>query len=153
LVAWNNTNPATSTGFQAYNFDSGPWMTGSGSVGAFRLTGTPVVNDLVTLTSLTTAFDPMPVTGGPAGTLRITAEFLNTSSQAIGLLFAQVAELSGDNLLLNADHVPGGTGSRLTPSGTAGTALTPGSARTFGFVIGLGRQEPFTFSVNLLGEH
>ena len=63
----------------------------------------PVVNKVVALVNLTTAFDSASVSGGPAGTFRITAEFTNTSNQAIANPFAEVVELTGGNLLLNAD--------------------------------------------------
>jgi hypothetical protein len=38
-VVWNNS---TDTGVNAYRFDSDPWTTLNGSLGAFRITATPV---------------------------------------------------------------------------------------------------------------
>ena len=112
----------------------------------------PVVNDLVSLANLTTAFDPSPVQGGPAGIFRITAEFTNTSNQAIVNSFVEVVELTGGNLLLNADGGAGGVGARVTFSKSESTAFLPGATETFEFVIGLQKQEPFTFFVSLLGD-
>jgi hypothetical protein len=112
----------------------------------------PVVNDLVAVGNLTTDFDPSPVPGGPAGTFRIAAEFINTSNQAIVNPFAEVVELSGGNLLLNADGGAGGVGARLTSSNGSSTSIEAGTSSTFEFLIGLRQQEPFTFLVNMLGE-
>ena len=64
----------------------------------------------------------------------------------------EVVELTGGNLLLNANGGAGGVGARLTPSGSATTPFQPGASGTFEFLIGLQRQEPFAFLVNMLGE-
>jgi hypothetical protein len=112
----------------------------------------PVVNDLVVLANVNTAFDATPVPAGPAGTFRLTAEFTNTSTQPIGHRFAEVVELTGGNLLLNADGGAGGVGARLTSPESARRPLLPGATETFEFVIGLQESEPFSFFVNLLGE-
>jgi hypothetical protein len=112
----------------------------------------PVVNDLVALGNLTTSFDPAPPPGGSAGTFRITAHFTNTSTQAILHPFVEVVELTGGNLLLNANGDPGGVGARLTLPNSANTPIEPGASSTFEFLIGLQQQQPFTFFVNMLGE-
>jgi hypothetical protein len=112
----------------------------------------PLVNNLVALASMSTAFDPTPVPGGPAGTFRATTRFTNTSNQVIVKPFVEVVELTGGNLLLNANGGAGGVGARLTPPGGATTPFQPGASGTFEFLIGLRRQEPFTFLVNMLGE-
>ena len=112
----------------------------------------PVVNDLVALANVKTDFDPTPVPNGLAGTFRITAEFTNTSTQVIGHRFAEVVELAGKNLLLNADGGTGGVGARLTIPSSASTPLLPGATETVEFVIGLQLQEPFTFLVNMIGD-
>ena len=111
----------------------------------------PIVNDLVALANITTAFDPSPVPGGPAGTFHITADFTNTSNQAIVHPFVEVVELTGENLLLNADGGAGGVGARVTPPNSATTPFEPGTNSTFEFLIGLQQREPFTFFVNMLG--
>ena len=100
---------------------------------------------------MSTDFDPTPVPGGPAGTFRITADFTNTSNQAIVNPFVEVVELTGGNLLLNADGGAGGVGARLTLPDSATTLFQPGASSTFEFLIGLQQQEPFTFFVNMLG--
>jgi hypothetical protein len=112
----------------------------------------PVLNDLVVLANVSTAFDATPVPSGPAGTFRITAEFINMSTLPIGHRFAEVAEITAGNLLLNADGGAGGVGARVTFPGIASRPLLPGATETFEFVIGLQKQEPFTFLVSLLGE-
>jgi hypothetical protein len=112
----------------------------------------PVVNNLVALANLSTDFDSTTIPGGAAGTFHITAEFVNTSNEAIVHPFAEVVELSGGNLLLNADGGAGGVGARVTLPDSASNPLLPGAAETFEFVIGLQSQEPFTFFVNMLGD-
>jgi hypothetical protein len=112
----------------------------------------PVVNDLLALANMSTAFDPTPVPGGPAGVFRITADFANTSSLAIIHPFAEVIELTGENLLLNADGGTGGVGARLTLPDSATAPFQPGANSTFEFLIGLQQRQPFSFFVNLLGE-
>ena len=112
----------------------------------------PVVNEFVALANITTAFDPSPVPSGPAGTFHITADFTNTSNQAIVHPFVEVVELSGENLLLNADGGAGGVGARLTLPHSPTTSFQPGASSTFEFLIGLQQREPFTFFVNMLGE-
>ena len=115
------------------------------------LTGRVVVNDLVTLSPLVTSFNPAPVDGGPAGTFTITATFTNTSSTVIHDPIFLVTQLSGGNLLLNADGGPGGVGALLTPDVGADTILSPGESVATAFVIGLQVPTGFTFFVDLLG--
>jgi hypothetical protein len=110
----------------------------------------PVINDLVAAGNVTTDFDPAPVSGAPAGTFRIIAEFTNTSSHPIRHRFAEVIEPGGGNLLLNADGGPGGVGARLAPSRSR--ELQPGATETYEFLIGLQTQDQFTFVVNMLGD-
>jgi hypothetical protein len=112
----------------------------------------PIVNDLVALANVSTNWDSTPVPGGPAGTFRITAEFTNTSNQAIVHPFAEVVELTGGNLLLNADGGAGGVGARVTSSDSVSNPFLPRATDTLEFLIGLQKQEPFTFFVNMLGE-
>jgi hypothetical protein len=110
-----------------------------------------VVNGMVTQAPLITSFDPTPAPGGPAGTFTIRATFTNTSSASIGNPFFQVQELSGGNLLLNADFGAGGVGATLTPNVGPDGALSPGEFMTVNFVIGLQERRRFTFFVDLLG--
>jgi hypothetical protein len=111
----------------------------------------PIINDLVAVANMTTDFDPTPVPDGPAGTFHITADFTNTSGQAIVNPFAEVVELSGGNLLLNADGGAGGVGARVSV-GNSGPLSLPGTTETFEFLIGLQSRDPFTFFVNVLGD-
>ena len=115
------------------------------------LTGRVVVNDLVTLSSLATSFDPTPVDGAPAGTFTITATFTNTSSTVIHDPIFLVTQLSGGNQLLNADGGPGGVGALLTPNVGADGILSPDESFTTAFGIGLQVHAFFTFFVDLLG--
>jgi hypothetical protein len=119
-------------------------------IGAFEFF--PIVNDLVALVGdVDTAFDPTPVANGPAGTFTITATFTNTSDTPLRFPFFSVSQLTGDNLVLNADGAPGGVGATVTPE-VAGDVLAPGAEVTAEFVIGLQEQAPFTFFVNVFGE-
>ena len=89
--------------------------------------------------------------GGPAGTFTITATFTNTSDTPLRFPFFSVSQLTGDNLVLNADGAPGGVGATVTPE-VAGDVLAPGASMTGEFVIGLQEQERFTFFVDVFGE-
>jgi hypothetical protein len=109
------------------------------------------IGGLVALSPVETTFDPMPVSGGPAGTFTITATFTNTSSTPIHHLLFRVAQLSGGNLLLNADGGPGGVGALLTPDVGSDVILSPNESFTTAFVIGLHLRRQFTFFVDLLG--
>ena len=119
-------------------------------IGAFEFF--PVVNDFVTLDpALETAFDPTPVLGGPAGTFTITATFTNTSDTPLRFPFFTVTELSGDNVLRNADEGAMGVGATV-PLVVEGEVLAPGETVAVDFLIGLQAQEPFRFFVDLFGE-
>jgi hypothetical protein len=111
----------------------------------------PIINGMVDFQVLNTSFDPSPFPGAPSGTLLITARLVNTSNQAMAYPFAQVQELSGGNVLLNAEGGPGGVGARLTPPGNASTDLKPGASSVFQFLLGIQQPQPLTFFVNVLG--
>ncbi len=129
---------------------------GNGSVicdiGAVEFIPSEVVNQLMTLASLTQTRSQAAVPGGPAGTMTIRATFENTSSIPIGVPFFVVAELSGGNLLLNAEGSPGGVGARLTPDVGADRLLGPGESFTAEFVIGLQSRSRFRFFVDVWGQ-
>ena len=119
-------------------------------IGAFEFF--PAVNDFVTLDpALETTFDPTPVMDGPAGQFTITATFTNTSATPLHFPFFTVTELSGDNLLLDADEGVQGVGATV-PLVMADEVLAPGATVTVEFVIGLQEQAPFTFFVDLFAE-
>jgi YVTN family beta-propeller protein len=82
----------------------------------------------------------------------ITATFTNISGRAIGLPFFEVVSLTGDNLLDNADHAPGGVGATLTPDVGDDAVLSPGESRTVTFAIRLATRKPFEFFVNVRGQ-
>ena len=62
-----------------------------------------------------------------------------------------MTELSGDNLLLNADEGTQGVGATVTPN-VGDQVLSPGETVQVDFVIGLQTPTPFTFFVDLFGE-
>jgi hypothetical protein len=102
-----------------------------------------VLDDLITLGEVTTE------TRGDE--FHITATFTNTSGAAIGNPFFEVTELTGGNLLVNADAGPGGTGATLSPDVGDGI-LSPGEPTTVTFVIDLESPEEFRFFVSVRGE-
>ncbi len=112
----------------------------------------PLINDLVSVGNITTAFDPTPLSNAPAGTFSITAEFINSSAESIFHHFAEVSEISGGDLLLNADGGAGGVGAQLTPAQNPDSSLAPGASEIVQFAIGLQAREPFTFFVNIRGD-
>jgi hypothetical protein len=110
------------------------------------------VNNLVTLDpDLDTSFSPTPVPDAPAGTFTIGATFTNTSGTPLRFPFFTVTELSGGNLLLNADEGHRGVGATVTPN-VGDQVLSPGETVNVDFVIGLQTSRPFTFFVDLFGE-
>jgi hypothetical protein len=118
-------------------------------IGAFEFF--PIVNDVVTLAhALDTAFDRPPVPGTPAGTFTITATFTNTSNTPLRFPFFTVTELSGVNLVLNADEEVQGVGATVTPE-VEDDVIAPGET-VVDFVIGLQARKHFPFLVDLFGE-
>ena len=112
-----------------------------------------VVNDLVLLSSLETSYDPAPAANAPAGIFTVKATFTSRdSSPEIENPFFYVAELTGDNLLLNADGCSGGKGAILTPDVDDDNPLSPGESFTVEFTIGLKEAKAFRFFVDLLEE-
>jgi hypothetical protein len=111
-----------------------------------------VVNQQVTVLSMTHERNRTPVPGGPAGTMTIRATFQNWSVAPIGAPFFQVAELTGGNLLLNADGGPAGVGGRLKADVGPDELLSPGESFTTEFVIGLQNGSRFRFLVDVWGQ-
>ena len=119
-------------------------------IGAFEFF--PVVNNLVILDpALDTSFNPTPVPNAPAGTFTIGAVFTNTSGTLLRFPFFTVTELSGDNVLLNAEERPRGVGATVTPN-VGDQVLSPGETVQVDFLIGLQTSTPFTFFVDLFAE-
>src|SRR4030095_8515745 len=98
---------------------------------------TPIMNDLISLSSSATSFDPTPVPNAPAGTFVISSTFTNISQTEIGRLFLRVTELSGGNLLLNAEEGPAGVGARVMPDVGSDGTLSPSEFFTVEVVGGL----------------
>jgi hypothetical protein len=121
-------------------------------IGAVEFIPAKVVNQLVTLVSLTQTRSQAAVPGGPAGTMTIQATFRNTSSTPVDVPFFVVAELSEGNLLLNADGGPGGVGAKLTAEVGADKLLEPGESFTAEFLVGLQSRSRFRFFVDLWGQ-
>ena len=125
-----------------------------------------VINDRLSLLDTKTNFSPTPVQGGPRGTFTITATFQNRSTDNVAQVAFQVAQITGGNLLLNADGGLGGFGSTLTvplpftgdysdgvlsPAQTLEDVQIPGDKFTIAFKIGLASRNKFEFFVNALG--
>ena len=104
----------------------------------------PDVGGLVTMSGVTTSCCD-------SSQFVITATFTNTSQVSIAGFFFEVGQLTGGNLLLNADGGPGGVRATLTPDAGDGT-LSPGESVTTEFVIGLSSQARFSFWVYPRGE-
>jgi CSLREA domain-containing protein len=123
-------------------------------IGAFEFGAIPpkIVNNLMSLASKpVTSLSTAPTPDGPAGTFFVTAMFTNTSTIPIRRPFFQVIELSGGNVLLNADSGTG-VGAILTPDVGPDRILAPGESVTAEFRIGLQTLSPFTFFVDVMAE-
>ena len=102
-----------------------------------------VLDDLITLGDVATE------TRGDE--FHITAIFANTSETTIGNPFFEVTDLTGDNLLVNADAGPGGPGATLSPDVGDGI-LSPDESVTVTFRVRLQTQNPFQFFVAFHGD-
>jgi probable HAF family extracellular repeat protein len=142
---------AEATGINAAGQIIGHYDDGAGVRHGFLAIPKPVVNDLVNLAQITSSFYPTPVPGGPAGTYTIRATFKNVSASPIDGPVFKVKQLSGENLLLNADGGPGGVGALLVPDVGSDANLSPNESLTATFVIGLHARRSFTFLVDILG--
>jgi hypothetical protein len=103
----------------------------------------PIVEDLVTMSDLVTSCCVGP-------DFSITATFTNVSGTAIPSPFFDVVEITGGNLLSNADDGPGGEGATLTPDVSDGV-LSPKESVTVTFVIRLLTRDRFWFLVRKRG--
>ncbi|MBV7327384.1 hypothetical protein KFU94_03820 [Chloroflexi bacterium TSY] len=76
------------------------------------------VNFLLSLERRDTMLNPEPVPLGPSGTYTISTTFHNIGTAALTDLYFEVIELTGGNILLNADDEPGDVGAILSvPAG------------------------------------
>jgi hypothetical protein len=103
----------------------------------------PVLDDLITQGDVTTQTDGRRHV--------ITATHTNTSTTTVKNPFFEVTELTGANLLLNADGGRGGVGATLSPDVGNGL-LSPGESMTVSFEIRLLPQKPLRFRVTLHGD-
>jgi hypothetical protein len=117
-----------------------------------------VVNDLVSFEPITSSFtttsDTSGCPSGFVGRFDFDAKLTNISGSSLSSLLTQVATLTGDNLLQNADTGPGRVGSRLTvpkKDDFADGVLSSGEFVDVPFVICLKQRQPFEFFVNILG--
>lgn len=113
-----------------------------------------IINTHLSLIETKTKPDSKPVEGGPFGTFTITAIFKNTSEDNLTELAFQVIQLTGGNLLLNADGHVGGVGNTLTVPFTGDYSdgvLSPGENFIVDFIIGLASPNKFIFLVDALG--
>ena len=81
----------------------------------------------------------------------ITATFTNTSATTVKNPFFEVTELTGRNVLLNADEGRGRVGVTLSPDVGDGV-LSPAESMTVTFRIRLRTQNPFQFFVAFHGD-
>jgi hypothetical protein len=98
------------------------------AVSTLAVVPTPVVNELISLSSSVTSFDQAPLPDAPAGTFGIASIFTNSSETEIVRPFVRVTELSGGNLLLNAEEGPAGVGARVIPDVGPDGILSPGES-------------------------
>jgi hypothetical protein len=112
------------------------------------------------------AFEPIPSTfaftpdatgcpGGEVGTFRFEARLTNIRERSLSDLVIAVIELTGLNLLQNADSGPGGVGTNMTvprQEGFSDGVLRPHEFVDVPFIICLLQQEPFRFFVDVLGK-
>lgn len=105
---------------------------------------------------VSTGFNRVPCAlAGPAGTLTISAAFKNTSTDTISRPFFRVRDLTGGNVLCNADGGPGGPGATLTVplnDKLRNRKLDPGESFHIEFDIGLAGTKKFTFLVDIFDD-
>ncbi|MFC1996053.1 choice-of-anchor Q domain-containing protein [Chloroflexota bacterium] len=120
----------------------------------FEVSEPELINDLLNQDAVSTSYERKSAPNAPKGIYTISSTFSNLSSTAIEDIHFLVTELSGGNLLLNADDGPGGVGATLTvPPEALGDngLLDPGESFTVEFEIGLQRRRGFSFFVDAYG--
>lgn len=117
-----------------------------------------IVNDHVTFEPIESTFIFAPDTTrcptGFVGTFSFEAKLTNTSTSSLSNLIVEVTELTGGNLLQNADGGPEGVGAHLTVprrDGFTNGILSPDEFVDVPFLICLTEREPFRFMVDVLG--
>lgn len=112
------------------------------------------INVQLANTDGSTSYNPTPVADAPAGVFTINATFENISSTELEDLTFVVTQLTGGNLLLNADGGPDGVGARksVLPAALGSDGiLSPNEEFDEVFEIGLQQQQRFTFLVDVYG--
>jgi hypothetical protein len=102
-----------------------------------------ILDDLIALTDVTSETRD--------GHQLITASLTNTSTTPVKNPFFEVTELTGGNVLVNADGGPGDVGATLSPDVGDGI-LAPGEPMRVTFRVRLQSQEPFGFFVQFHGD-
>ncbi|HWP93164.1 MAG TPA: Ig-like domain-containing protein [Thermodesulfobacteriota bacterium] len=117
-----------------------------------------IVNDLVTFNPIKSTFrttsDTSGCPSGFVGKFSFESRLTNISDSSLSDLTVQVAELTNENLLQNANGGPDGVGAILTvPSVSAYSdgILSPEESVDVPFVICLKNKNPFRFFVDVLG--
>lgn len=122
------------------------------------LAGQQIVNSFVTFEPLgstfATTFDTAGWPANFAGKFGFNARLLNVSGSSLSKLSAELAVLTGENLLQNADGGPAGVGATLTVPKTGNFSdgvLSPGEFVDVPFSICLKNTVGFNFLVDVLG--
>jgi hypothetical protein len=124
----------------------------------FRPESVPI-NELVSFDPLPSsfAFTPAP-TGcgeGYVGEFRFEARLTNIRERVLSDLVIAVTELTGFNVLQNADTGPAGVGANVTvprQDGFSDGVLSPNESVDVPFIICIFQRRPFTFVVDVLGK-
>jgi hypothetical protein len=102
--------------------------------------------------ALGTKGEALPMPEGPAGPCTIPTAGTNTRApHRLLFSFFTVTELSGNNVLLNADERTMGVGATVL-LGEEGEVLAPDQTVAVDFVIGLQERVPFQFFVELFAK-
>lgn len=100
----------------------------------------PSVNHRLKLESSNGSYDPTPQDNAPAGVYTIEATYTNVTEVQLSDLYFTVANLTGSNVLLNADGSPAGNNARISvPAAALGEdeLLHVNESFTISFEIGL----------------
>ncbi|MBP7962924.1 MAG: DUF11 domain-containing protein [Caldilineaceae bacterium] len=114
----------------------------------------PSVNHRLKLTGSTTIYDPTPQANAPAGVYHVTATFTNVTEITLEDLSFVVVNLTGGNMLLNADGGPAAVEAKISvPASALGGdgILGVNEAFTLTFDVGLATADTASFTVNANG--
>ncbi len=114
----------------------------------------PSINHRLELVGTQTSYNRTPQPKAPAGVFTIEATFTNPTEVTLDNIYFEVAQLTGGNVLLNADGGPSGAGAVISvPNALLGDTeiLDVGESLTFAFQIGLASRAAFNFFVDANG--